>query len=1162
MKHIVLSLLVSLVSLGVYADDDLVEYCRVNFKQDFTVYADYGEQSSSFYSQHKGRISKNKWDFDDEVLFFASNKKNDRYKDIAVWTSDDDDDYPNVLFYDPSVDKEPGATIRIDYDYQGHSGNAYYGDITYYVYKSGQWSESVTKTLWTHYTSHKAYAVFEHEEDDDELHNLRCGPLDEKPVVPDFKLDICPYVPNTVQTNYILPSGNPFGALQVGASNYVQLGKSETELFLSSSTGYNDCIDGDGNLVSCKTMLTNTKPAVDGFPKSLGTFPNTGNKPDKDCKKDNLRDCYLTPGVYKDVKVAEDATLVLAGGRYYFSILKFEAEGASLQVNGPTEINYKEILFEKSDIKINVGNNAKSENLLFLGHGDKANFYLKSDVHNVEINAYIYVDKRADDKDNGFGVSGWRNTINGGVTSHSIAISGGSNYINATNQLNCTGAVEPDISAIEIVPTNMYLQCADNKVYVKVFDKDGKPIQNIGNSLVNLYSTSPNALSFTRVKYDAAKSWFEFTVDSKANNDYGPIEVKANVVGHDAISDTSHLVFAPVVFDINDGQEKELIAGYPDKVSIKALACSTDGNTIVGNYEKTISEKNLHNTSFIPGSWQNNSNKLTLTAAFKAGQVAADIQFNDAGRYKGQLIDTVKCQDFYRQGVEVVDCPITESKQIIGELKFKARPWSFALCRPTLKPLPNGDINDPTSEHFVAAGESFAFAALPIRWQGGNITGEVATLDSYCDKGNITENFSLGQAGEIALKVTHDISLPSGGELGELSGNVSKTYTASEQDGYYLFDSLSWNEVGQLKLMVDSDDYWDMDIQQGYRNVGRFYPYRFAINKSEWQAPASQGDVTYLSQPFANVAVKVEALTLDDKNVKNYDDFAEPLQAKFTLWQESNSFKKNKLQLNVAAGQWREDSDSTSQYSYWELDDSNAKVLRYRTSALSAPLATKENGPFNTGASGATSTDYALQVDGVDPVFFSFDEAGNKLGRQAFIYQPKLRYGRMVLGHLGGVSGTNFNVPLRVEYWNGSKFVVNQSDDASGFLTADNYQCKKPLWQSTPSNSTSELAGADSFTRVKDGLSDALMANADSDKSLREQVQFWLKLDDLSDSTHASPQTLDSTVKCGSKGTNQPWLQYNWHGLGDEDPSTVVTFGIYRGNDKIIFRSEEGLTGL
>lgn len=34
------------------------------------------------------------------------------------------------------------------------------------------------------------------------------------------------------------------------------------------------------------------------------------------------------------------------------------------------------------------------------------------------------------------------------------------------------------------------------------------------------------------------------------------------------------------------------------------------------------------------------------------------------------------------------------------------------------------------------------------------------------------------------------------------------------------------------------------------------------------------------------------------------------------------------------------------------------------------------------------------------------------------------------------------------------------------------------------------------------------------------------------------------------------WLTYDWKGDGFENPSGLATFGIYKGNEKIIFRRE------
>ena len=70
--------------------------------------------------------------------------------------------------------------------------------------------------------------------------------------------------------------------------------------------------------------------------------------------------------------------------------------------------------------------------------------------------------------------------------------------------------------------------------------------------------------------------------------------------------------------------------------------------------------------------------------------------------------------------------------------------------------------------------------------------------------------------------------------------------------------------------------------------------------------------------------------------------------------------------------------------------------------------------------------------------------------------------------------------------------------------------------------------------------------------SPREQVRLWLRMDD----SEPSKKTGENDISCSGSDQDQPWLRYNWRQLGDEDPSTVVTFGIYRGNDRVIYRGD------
>lgn len=113
------------------------------------------------------------------------------------------------------------------------------------------------------------------------------------------------------------------------------------------------------------------------------------------------------------------------------------------------------------------------------------------------------------------------------------------------------------------------------------------------------------------------------------------------------------------------------------------------------------------------------------------------------------------------------------------------------------------------------------------------------------------------------------------------------------------------------------------------------------------------------------------------------------------------------------------------------------------------------------------------------------------------------------------------------------------------------------IWHSD--GATTTLASLNGNDSVDDGEED-VAANQNTPSGTdapREQVRLWLRMDDSEPTT----KTGENPITCSGSDQEQPWLRYNWRQLGDEDPSTVVTFGIYRGNDRVIYRGESGLTG-
>ena len=218
--------------------------------------------------------------------------------------------------------------------------------------------------------------------------------------------------------------------------------------------------------------------------------------------------------------------------------------------------------------------------------------------------------------------------------------------------------------------------------------------------------------------------------------------------------------------------------------------------------------------------------------------------------------------------------------------------------------------------------------------------------------------------------------------------------------------------------------------------------------------------------------------------------------------------------------------------------------------------ATTTDGPFNSANSA-----YGLYVsESLDPTDFETlditvrrQDGTSNLGSR-FTSAADVRYGRMRFDSGSGQVQTNISAPLQVEFWDGGEFIVNAADSRANFDGAD--YCKLTMQPAGGGNSGSLLSGADT---VSIGESGVLSANADpDDANLREQVRLWLRLS-------ASPQSTESGVTCfgtvptGTNIQHQPWLQFNWRNVGDEDPSGIFSFGVYRGNDRVIYRGEPNI---
>lgn len=415
---------------------------------------------------------------------------------------------------------------------------------------------------------------------------------------------------------------------------------------------------------------------------------------------------------------------------------------------------------------------------------------------------------------------------------------------------------------------------------------------------------------------------------------------------------------------------------------------------------------------------------------------------------------------------------------------------------------------------------------MPIQWvANGSITQAVNT-QALCST-PVTHNFYLSSVPAARVKLSSQQATPI--ETATMQTQRLESDSGMERahddvtNGAYWFDGLRWREVGSLRVQSDLvDPYLGMQVNQGYRHIGRFYPKFFKVHNQQWDYPNSQ-TFAYMNQPFDQVIVDIDALNSLKEPVANYHYFS--TTAHFELAELGDHLERF-VTPSLAPTQWREEQGSSV---------GRIRIMKQDHCTNSACWLKDEigqnypDGPFNTYSDSAVSKIGLVYLENADPVAF-YDDT------HILPVQPDVRFGRLNFEDVGGYQGQTIVVPLDVEYWRSGEFVNNKHDHFTLADGAKHYQ--QPIWSHSLENNA-YLAG---IGKMQYGSTEGIKAT--QKVPAREQIRFWLDLT--------------------ANQNNLPWLQYDWDKTsdGEEDPSTVVTFGIHRGHDKIIFRGEPNLTGV
>ncbi|MGR5332163.1 DUF6701 domain-containing protein [Photobacterium damselae] len=794
--------------------------------------------------------------------------------------------------------------------------------------------------------------------------------------------------------------------------------------------------------------------------------------------------------------------------------------------------------------------------------------------------------------------------INGAITAKSIHAHG--NYqmigVEINGKSSCFES-EPNYSLTITPKIKTNTLCDDQPITFNVQASDGSSSNYTGQIHVTISSrfggqwannasfsdakTFDNTASFQlNVKNNQAKFWLRA-------NDAEKITVSGSIDKMEGAAPIGEYSFIPGGFKITQ-QSANIIAGKPFSATITAVACPADNlPKVITNYNgfKPLKFSTQYNQPATPAYEENKDGSLDRNRPIKVEimnhQGATDLaniqftngkseeltlRYREAGALKWQVTDPTCTPD---------SCPFIENNQskqakklrqalsqgIVGSMSINARPWTFAICPLTFNGknqyrLANGNIS--SGEGYASAGKPFDVLLKPLVWQSSKSSRtDIINVSNqnYCGY-SVTNNFLATGAPSIngKLSIHYQLDTPKDGNKGNFkSGQMA---VRSDLKGL-LITGNTWDEVGSIWYQVGLDDYLGMNIDKSQRHIGRFYPAYFALTNPQvtYANTNENSSFTYLQQPF-KVGFKLGAYNRSgDKEgylVHNYLSFADDLKATFKV-NSGNYVESGYTPLDSRLKRCGNISDpeclsriDIAQKLSWpnftksalsQIDWPLAPYVVMRDQVRNHPITTEPDGPF---------FDWQLRIEQTtkpDGVTWQLGVKSNSQG--VLVGSNDLRYGRMVLQDAAGDIRGPVAIPLRVEYWNGAAFETN-ADDSGSHFDGRNY-CRQILYPQPDKGNSPSTSG---LGNVDQGVAsnEKLVAYPDVPvlEPFKQQVRFWQRLSN-------STEPKGNGISCRGTYTYQPWLSYNWRKKGDEDPSAIVTFGVYQGNKRIIYRAEAGV---
>jgi predicted acyltransferase (DUF342 family) len=411
---------------------------------------------------------------------------------------------------------------------------------------------------------------------------------------------------------------------------------------------------------------------------------------------------------------------------------------------------------------------------------------------------------------------------------------------------------------------------------------------------------------------------------------------------------------------------------------------------------------------------------------------------------------------------------------------------------------------------------------------------------------------STGSNGHFKYSVTGTISA-------QLTADFTTATGLSFSAGEHQYTTAYYDEVGRINIDVKDNSYLGNEIlSNGSITLGDFYPAYFGVALSATPSLADTcGIFSYIGETITfatNPELTITAYNALNVITENYsDDYWNYLPNESTLeanlsFMDTSTYHLTGTATVIDLGDAPLITNNDNYNGSGTMTITNGR-FRYNKVDPVDNRAFSTVSPFDAEISLAFSSHFFSstfvdQNGNLDTICYQASYSDNTCLEWDIeeVTGTQMRYGRLTLESTYGPEAEPLNVPIKAEYFNNSQWLLNTDDS------------------NCTSIALTETAGQIILTAIN-GYDLNLVGDVKSAGVLISGVpvgdQFKLKAPDPSQLGPGTQGQLALSLDPTATGIEWPnYLNYDWDGDGfidiDDFPEATITFGLFRGSDRII----------